>query len=105
MVAHSICAFCCRARLYKVWLARQYPAYASNTLLLDNSLAAMGAGVPSAMAAKLVNPDVRCRTASGTGYTAQGIPTEQRVCSASWNGSRAAVLWLGEGSVSLGFRV
>ena len=45
-------------RLYKVWMARQYPAYASNTLLLDNALASMGAGVPSAMATKLVRPHV-----------------------------------------------
>ena len=46
-------------RLYKVWMARQYPAYYPNTLLLDNALATMGAGVPSAMAAKLVHPEVR----------------------------------------------
>ena len=48
-------------RLYKVWMARQYPAYYPNTLLLDNALATMGAGVPSAMAAKLVHPEVRGR--------------------------------------------
>jgi acetolactate synthase-1/2/3 large subunit len=29
--------------LYKVWFARNYPAYAPNTLLLDNALATMGA--------------------------------------------------------------
>ena len=46
-------------RLYKVWMARQYPAYYPNTLLLDNALATMGAGVPSGMAAKLVHPEVR----------------------------------------------
>lgn len=46
-------------RLYKVWMARQYPVYSSNTLLLDNALATMGAGVASAMGAKLVMPDVR----------------------------------------------
>ena len=45
-------------RLYKVWMARQYPAYFPNTLLLDNALATMGAGVPSAMAAKIVHPEV-----------------------------------------------
>ena len=45
-------------RLYKVWMARQYPAYYPNTLLLDNALATMGAGVPSAMAAKIVHPEV-----------------------------------------------
>jgi len=53
------CRTLMRCRLYKVWMARQYPAYYPNTLLLDNALATMGAGVPSAMAAKLVHPEVR----------------------------------------------
>ncbi|MDF1515415.1 MAG: thiamine pyrophosphate-dependent enzyme, partial [Anaerolineae bacterium] len=43
--------------VYKIWFARNYPAVLPNTLLLDNALAAMGVGLPSAMAAKIVNPD------------------------------------------------
>jgi len=43
--------------VYKIWFARNYPAYFPNTLLLDNALATMGAGLPSAMAAKMVYPD------------------------------------------------
>ncbi len=43
--------------LYKIWFARNYPAYGQNSLLLDNALASMGAGFPSAMAARLVHPD------------------------------------------------
>ncbi len=43
--------------VYKVWFARNYPALAPNTVLLDNALATMGAGLPSAMAAKMVFPD------------------------------------------------
>jgi acetolactate synthase-1/2/3 large subunit len=43
--------------IYKIWFARNYPAAMPNTLLLDNALATMGAGLPSAMAAKMVNPD------------------------------------------------
>lgn len=39
-----------------MWIARQYPTYHRNTLLLDNALATMGAGLPSAIAAKLVEP-------------------------------------------------
>jgi acetolactate synthase-1/2/3 large subunit len=27
--------------LYKVWIARNYPAYSPNTVLLDNALATM----------------------------------------------------------------
>ena len=41
----------------QVWFARQYPVHRPNTLLLDNALATMGAGVPSAIAALLVHPE------------------------------------------------
>ena len=43
--------------VYKIWFARNYKAQRPNTVLLDNALATMGAGLPSAMAAKLVYPD------------------------------------------------
>lgn len=43
--------------MYKLWFARQYQAYEANTLLLDNALATMGAGLPSAMAAKILFPE------------------------------------------------
>ena len=40
--------------MYKIWFARNYRTYVANTLLLDNALATMGAGLPSAMMAALV---------------------------------------------------
>ena len=43
--------------IYKVWFARNYRAHQSNTLLLDNALATMGAGLPSAMLASLIYPE------------------------------------------------
>jgi len=43
--------------MYKIWFARSYKAHRPNTVLLDNALATMGAGLPSAMAAKGVHPD------------------------------------------------
>lgn len=43
--------------IYKIWFARNYKAHMPNTVLLDNALATMGAGLPSAMAARLVHPD------------------------------------------------
>jgi acetolactate synthase I/II/III large subunit len=43
--------------VYKIWFARNYPAAFPNSLLLDNALATMGAGLPSAMAAKMVYPE------------------------------------------------
>jgi acetolactate synthase I/II/III large subunit len=42
--------------IYKIWFARNYRARQPNTVLLDNALASMGAGLPSAMAAKMVHP-------------------------------------------------
>jgi len=53
--------------MYKIWFARNYPAYLPNTVLLDNALATMGAGLPSAMAAKLVYPDRRVMAICGDG--------------------------------------
>ncbi|WP_018984203.1 acetolactate synthase large subunit [Salinimonas chungwhensis] len=53
--------------IYKIWFARNYPAYAPNTLLLDNALASMGAGLPSAIGAKLVHPDVPVVSVCGDG--------------------------------------
>ncbi len=53
--------------VYKIWFARNYPAYMPNTLLLDNALASMGAGLPSAIAAKLVNPGCKVLSVCGDG--------------------------------------
>ena len=53
--------------MYKLWFARNYLAYAPNTLLLDNALATMGAGLPSAMAAKLVHPQQKVVAICGDG--------------------------------------
>jgi acetolactate synthase I/II/III large subunit len=43
--------------LYKVWIARNYPCHHPNTLILDNALATMGAGLSSAMNASIQFPD------------------------------------------------
>ncbi|QFR39587.1 acetolactate synthase large subunit [Candidatus Gracilibacteria bacterium 28_42_T64] len=53
--------------LYKVWLARNYPAYKPNTILLDNAFATMGAGVASAMEACRLNPDKQVVSVTGDG--------------------------------------
>ncbi len=53
--------------LYKIWFARNYPAYKPNTLILDNALATMGAGLPSAMAAKIVYPKRKVMAVCGDG--------------------------------------
>jgi len=53
--------------VYKIWFARNYPAVQPNTVLLDNALATMGAGLPSAMAAHIVHPERRVMAICGDG--------------------------------------
>ncbi|MFT5137035.1 MAG: acetolactate synthase-1/2/3 large subunit [Arenicella sp.] len=53
--------------VYKIWFARNYECYEQNTLLLDNALATMGAGLPSAMMAKQLNPGQKVVSINGDG--------------------------------------
>jgi len=68
--------------VYKIWFARNYECYQPNTLLLDNALATMGAGLPSAMLAKLINPDKKVISVCGDGgfmMNSQEIETAVRL--------------------------
>lgn len=68
--------------VYKVWFARNYRALAPNTILLDNALATMGAGLPSAMAAKMVYPERKVVAICGDGgfmMNSQEIETAVRL--------------------------
>jgi acetolactate synthase I/II/III large subunit len=53
--------------MYKIWFARNYRTDVANTLLLDNALATMGAGLPSAIAACLLHPERRVLAVCGDG--------------------------------------
>jgi len=53
--------------MYKIWFARCYRTRNANTLLLDNALATMGAGLPSAMMAALLYPSRRVMAVCGDG--------------------------------------
>ena len=53
--------------IYKIWFARNYRAAEPNTVLLDNALATMGAGLPSAMEAARLYPDRRVLAICGDG--------------------------------------
>ena len=53
--------------MYKIWFARNYRTSVANTLLLDNALATMGAGLPSAMVAAMLHPDRRVLAVCGDG--------------------------------------
>jgi acetolactate synthase-1/2/3 large subunit len=53
--------------MYKIWFARNYRTHVANTLLLDNALATMGAGLPSAMMAAMLYPKRRVLAVCGDG--------------------------------------
>jgi acetolactate synthase-1/2/3 large subunit len=50
-----------------IWLAKYYPVYEQNTLLLQNGLISMGVAVPSAIAARMVRPDRKVVAVVGDG--------------------------------------
>ncbi|MGB3711423.1 MAG: acetolactate synthase large subunit [Erythrobacter sp.] len=53
--------------VYKIWFARGYTAYLPNTVLLDNALATMGAGLPSAMMSAMLYPTRKVMAICGDG--------------------------------------
>lgn len=53
--------------IYKIWFSKSYKAYQPNTILLDNALASMGAGLPSAIAASLIYPERKIVAVCGDG--------------------------------------
>jgi acetolactate synthase-1/2/3 large subunit len=68
--------------VYKIWFARNYECRAPNTMLLDNALATMGAGLPSAMAAKQIHPNRKVVSINGDGgfmMNSQEIETAVRM--------------------------
>src|SRR6202007_898618 len=68
--------------MYKIWFARNYRTRVPNTLLLDNALATMGAGLPSAIMATMLFPDRRVLAVCGDGgfmMNSQEIETAVRL--------------------------
>ena len=68
--------------MYKIWFARNYRTKMANTLLLDNALATMGAGLPSAMMAALLYPKRRVMAICGDGgfmMNSQELETAMRL--------------------------
>ena len=53
--------------MYKIWFARNYRTHVANTLLLDNALATMGAGLPAAIAVAMLYPRRRVLAVCGDG--------------------------------------
>ncbi len=53
--------------MYKIWIARNYMAHEQGSVLLDNALATMGAGLPAGIAAKLLYPAKKVLVVAGDG--------------------------------------
>src|SRR5690606_21387504 len=68
--------------LFKLWFARHARCRLPNTLLLDNALATMGAGLPSAIAAAMVHPKRKVVAVCGDGgfmMNSQELETAMRL--------------------------
>jgi acetolactate synthase-1/2/3 large subunit len=68
--------------MYKIWFARNYRTQVGNTLLLDNALATMGAGLPAGIMAALLYPRRRVLAVCGDGgfmMNAQELETAVRL--------------------------
>jgi acetolactate synthase-1/2/3 large subunit len=67
---------------HKLWIARAYPAYEPNTVLISNGFAAMGFALPAAISAKLVHPEKKVVAVSGDGgflMNCQELETARRL--------------------------
>ncbi len=68
--------------IYKLWFSRLYRTYKPNTFILDNALATMGAGLPAALAVKLLHPERSVLAVVGDGgfmMNAQELETAVRL--------------------------
>lgn len=53
--------------MYKIWVARNFASRQQNSVLLDNALATMGAGLSSGIASKILYPEKKVLVVSGDG--------------------------------------
>jgi acetolactate synthase-1/2/3 large subunit len=68
--------------MHKLWLARLYPAYRPNTVIISNGFATMGISLPGAIAAKLVHPHRHVVAVCGDGsfmMNSQELETAKRL--------------------------
>ena len=52
---------------HKMWIARFYPAYEENTVIISNGFASMGFAIPAAISAKLLYPEKQVIAGVGDG--------------------------------------
>jgi acetolactate synthase-1/2/3 large subunit len=87
--------------LHKLWIGRMFPAHEPGTVLIANGLAGMGFALPTAIAAKLVDPTRNVVTVSGDGgflMNCQELETAVRlrtpVVNVVWeNGEFGSIAW------------
>jgi acetolactate synthase-1/2/3 large subunit len=87
--------------LHKLWIGRMFPAHEPGTVLIANGLAGMGFAVPTAIAAKLVDPHRNVVTVSGDGgflMNCQELETAVRLKTPTvnviWeNGQYGSIVW------------
>ncbi len=53
--------------MYKIWVARNFVSKEPHSVLLDNTLASMGAGLPSGIASKILYPNKKILVVAGDG--------------------------------------
>lgn len=67
---------------HKIWLARMYPTYEPDTLIITNGFSAMGIALPGAITAKLLYPEKKVVAVCGDGgfmMTCQELETACRL--------------------------
>src|SRR5450755_456957 len=87
--------------LHKLWIGRMFPAHEPGTVLIANGLAGMGFALPTAIAAKLVDPKRNVVAVSGDGgfmMNCQELETAVRlktaVVNVIWeNGQFGSIAW------------
>ncbi len=89
----------CDVGAHKMWMARMYQAERPNTCIISNGFAAMGIGLPGAIAAKLAHPNRTALTVTGdAGFmmNSQEIETALRlnipVVILIWNDSKYGLI-------------
>jgi acetolactate synthase-1/2/3 large subunit len=65
---------------HKMWVAKFYPVYGNNTLLISNGFASMGFGLPAAIGAKLVYPQKKVVAVCGDGGFLMSVHELETAC-------------------------
>jgi acetolactate synthase I/II/III large subunit len=65
---------------HKMWIAKFYPVYGNNTLLMPNGFASMGFALPAAIAAKLIYPNKKVVAMCGDGGFLMNVQELETAC-------------------------